>query len=50
METILELLKRIKCYSEWDDRDDRLDLVICLDEIHEMAIDAIQILLDNPSN
>jgi len=44
METLLELLKEIKKYASWDDYDSKLELVLYLDEIHGLVIDAIEIL------
>ena len=47
-ENDFELLKKnlleIKKYSEWDDRDTRLELVLYLDEIRGLVIDAIEML------
>ena len=44
MKTLLELLEKIKYYSAWSDTDSRLDLVLFLDEIRGLSIDAIEML------
>lgn len=44
MEILLELLEKIKYCSEWSDDDSRLALVLYLDEICGLAIDAIEML------
>ena len=44
MEKLLELLEQIKKYSEWTDYDTKFELVLYLDEIHELVIDTIKIL------
>ena len=44
METLLELLKQIRKYSEWIDRDSIDELRIYLDKIRELSIDAIEML------
>ena len=44
METLLELLKQIRKYSEWIDKDSIDELKIYLDEIRELAVDALEIL------
>ena len=44
METLLELLERIKKYASWDDRCDKSELIVYLDEIHELVVDAIEML------
>ena len=48
METLLEILEKIKYYSEWSDTDSRLDLVLFLDEIRGLANDGIEILKKQP--
>ena len=44
VESVLKVLEQIKTYSSWDDTDSKLDLVLYLDEIHGLAIDAIEML------
>ena len=44
IESVLKLLEQIKTYSSWDDTDSKLDLVLYLDEICGLAIDAIEML------
>jgi len=45
METISEILNEIEKYSEWSDKDTTEDLKIYLDTIHELANDAIELLI-----
>lgn len=44
METLLELLKEIRKYSEWIDKDSVEELRLYLDEIRELSIDVIEML------
>ena len=44
MKTLIEILKEIRKYSEWIDKDTIDELKLYLDEIRELAIDAIETL------
>ena len=44
METIIEILKEIRKYSEWIDKDTIDELKIYLDEIRELSVDGIKML------
>ena len=44
METLIEILKQIRKFSEWIDRDSIDELKIYLDEIRESSVDAIKML------
>lgn len=49
METLLELLEKIKYYASWDDKDSKSELALYLDEIHGLVIDAIKIVKKSES-
>lgn len=50
MEMLIEILRQIRKYSEWVDRDTIEELRLYLDEIRDLTIDAIDIEDEKKSN